>query len=275
MSIYSIIEMKSFIFIRRRLLSVFEDRMEINKELRGKMMVTVLIFAGGTGRSMGPVSKPKQFLALYGKPIIIYTLEHFENHSEIDDIVVVCLEGYINELQGLLQRYGITKVSQIVPGGKTGHDSIYFGLKAMEKKMKEGDIVLIHDGVRPLITEELISDNIKAVKAYGAAITVEPARESIVHSRDGILIDEVPNRNNIYIAKAPQSFLFHQIYEAYQKADHDNIKTIDSAYLCNLYHIPMHMVRSTKNNIKISDPADYYMFRALYEATENQQIFGI
>lgn len=238
-------------------------------------MVSALIFAGGTGRSIGPVSKPKQFLSLYGKPIIIYTLEHFENHHDIDDIVIVCLENYISELQGLLQRYGITKVSQIVPGGKTGHDSIYYGLKAMKTNAKEDDIILIHDGVRPLITEELISDNIKAVKAYGAAITVESSRESVVHSRDGITIDKVPNRNNIYIAKAPQSFLFQQIYDAYERANQDNIKTIDSAHLCNLYHIPMHMVRSTKNNIKISDPADYYMFRALYDAIENQQIFGI
>ena len=238
-------------------------------------MISALIFAGGTGRGVRPYSRPKQFLELYGKPIIIYTLEHFEYYNEIDNIVIVCIESYINELQMLIERYGITKVSKIVSGGKSGHDSIYYGLDALAEGARDDDIILIHDGVRPLITEELISDNIKAVKEYGSAITVEPSRESVVHSENGVVIDNVPNRNTVYIAKAPQSFYYKQIYEAYKMSNRDNIKTIDSAELCSIYNIPIHMVRSTKNNIKISDPADYYMFRALLEATENQQIFGI
>ena len=238
-------------------------------------MVNALIFAGGTGQRAKQSSKPKQFLELYGKPIIIYTLEHFEYHNEIDNIVVVCVKSHINELEILLDRYEITKVSQIVPGGDTGHDSVYNGLMAMKEHTREDDIVLIHDGVRPLITDELISDNIKAVKQYGAAITVEPARESIVHSEDGINISDVPNRNHIFIAKAPQSFYFGQIYDIYEQANSKNIKTIDSAQLGSIFGIPMHLIRSTKNNIKISDPADFYMFRALYEASENQQIFGL
>lgn len=238
-------------------------------------MITALIFAGGTGQRMNSRSKPKQFLDLHGKPIIIYTLEHFEYHEEIDNIVVVCLENWINELTGLLDRYGIKKVTQIVPGGATGHDSIYNGLISMKSSANPEDIVLIHDGVRPLITEELISSNIKAVKEFGTAITVEPARESVVQSEDGSSITAVPNRNLMYIAKAPQSFHFGLILEAYEKAQVDNKKTIDSAHLLSLYNMPMHMVPSTKNNLKITDPADYYMFRALYEATENQQIYGI
>lgn len=238
-------------------------------------MTYALIFAGGTGYGMGPGSKPKQFLELYGKPIIVYTLEHFQNHKDIDEIVVVCIESHIIELQRLLDRFGITKVSLIVSGGKTGHDSIYNGLAALKNKAVDDDIVLIHDGVRPLITEELITDNIEAVKKYGAAITVEPTRESVVQSNDWIKIADVTNRNQVYIAKAPQSFHFKLILDAYEKANRENKKTVDSAQLCSLYDIPMYMVRSTRNNIKISVPEDYYMFKALYEATENQQIFGI
>ncbi|MCX4384135.1 MAG: 2-C-methyl-D-erythritol 4-phosphate cytidylyltransferase, partial [Parabacteroides distasonis] len=90
-------------------------------------MIRTLIFAGGTGQRMNSRSKPKQFLEVHGKPIIIYTIEHFEYHPEVDDIVVVCIKEWIEELQGILKRYGITKVSLIVPGGETGHDSIYFG----------------------------------------------------------------------------------------------------------------------------------------------------
>lgn len=238
-------------------------------------MISALIFAGGTGQRMSLSSKPKQFLELYGKPIIIYTLEHFEYHKEIDDIVIVSVESHINELYSLLHRYGITKVSKIVPGGNTGHDSIYNGLIAMKENAKKDDIVLIHDGVRPLITEELISENINAVRKYGAAITAELARESVVHSIDGLNINNIPNRAEAYIAKAPQSFYYGKILTAYDKASVDNVKTVDSAMLCNIYNIPMHIVESAKNNIKISNSTDFYMFRALYEANENQQIFGV
>ncbi len=234
-----------------------------------------LIFAGGTGKRMNSRSKPKQFLEMHGKPIIIYTLEHFEYHSEIDQIVIVCLADWIEELKGLLKRYGISKVVKIVPGGRTGHDSIYNGLEAMKEFAEEKDIVLIHDGVRPLINEELITQNIKAVQEYGNAITVEAARESVVRSEDGESISEVPPRSEMYVAKAPQSFYYQDILELYERAQENESKTIDSAHLCSLYGVQMHMVPSTKNNLKITEPADYYVYRALYEALEGQQIFGI
>lgn len=238
-------------------------------------MVTALIFAGGAGRRMNSRSKPKQFLEMHGKPIIIYTLEHFEYHEKIDSIVVVCIKEWIEELKGLLRRFSITKVKEILPGGETGHDSICQGLLSMRKFCADEDIVLIHDGVRPLITEELISQNIEAVEKYGSAVTAEAVRESIVRSIDGKNICDVPPREQMYVAKAPQSFYFGRILALYQKAREDGRKTIDSAHLCSLYGEPMHMVASTKNNIKITEPADFYIYRALYEAMEGQQIFGL
>ena len=238
-------------------------------------MVTALIFAGGTGKRMNSRSKPKQFLEMHGKPIIIYTLEHFEYHDRVDRIVIVCLTEWIQELKGLLKRYGITKVTAIVPGGETGHDSIYQGLLAMRDSAEEEEIVLIHDGVRPLINGELITENINAVGKYGNAITSEPARESVVRSLDGESISDVPPRQQMYTAKAPQSFYYQEIRKLYERAQHDGIKTIDSAHLCSIYHVPMHLVASTKNNLKITEPADFYIYRALYEALEGQQIFGI
>lgn len=238
-------------------------------------MVRVLIFAGGSGQRMNSRSKPKQFLEMHGKPIIIYTLEHFEYHEEVDDIVVVCIEGWIEELRGILRRYGITKVSEIIPGGETGHDSICYGLEAMKESSADDDIILIHDGVRPLINEELISLNIEAVRKYGNAITAEAVRESVVRCEDGERISEVPPRSQMYVAKAPQSFYYKDIMELYKKAEKDGIKSIDSSHLCSKYDVSMHIVKSTKNNLKITEPADYYIYRALYEAMEGQQIFGI
>ena len=234
-----------------------------------------LIFAGGTGQRMNARSLPKQFLELHGKPVIFYTLEHFEKHPEIDAVVIVCLKEWIGELKKLLARYGFEKIRHIVPGGNTGYASIYNGLAAMTDDFGNEDIVLIHDGVRPLINEALISSNIAKVKERGNAITAEPVAESIVESKSGELIDAIPRRENMYMAKAPQSFRYGMIWGLYQQAERDGKRSIDSAHLCSLYDVPLYMVESAPNNIKITAPQDYYIFRALYEAYENQQILGV
>ena len=237
-------------------------------------MTTALIFAGGTGQRMNTRAKPKQFLELHGKPIIIYTLEHFEYHSDIDNIIIVCLEKWIRELKHLLQYYTFEKVSQVLPGGDGGDRSIYNGLKALEGICMPGDIVLIHDGVRPLINEELITANIEKVKEWGNAITIEAVTETVVRLNGDDLITEVPLREKMFAAKAPQSFRYGMIWELYQRAAKEGIRTVDSAHLCSLYGVEMHTVKSTPNNMKITQPADYYIFRALYEAMENDQILG-
>ena len=238
-------------------------------------MVIALIFAGGTGHRMNTRSKPKQFLELHGKPVIIYTLEHFQRHEQVDVIVVVCLQNWMNALKMQLQRYGISKVKKIVPGGETGHDSIYLGLCAIAEFATNEDIVLIHDGVRPLITEDLIAENIAVTRRYGNAITVESVRESVVRSHNGNAIDDVPPRSDMYVAKAPQTFIFGDIFFMYKLGQRKHFKSIDSAHLCHEYGVPLHMVKSTSNNLKITEPADYYIFRALYDAMENEQIFGL
>ncbi|MDR0964139.1 MAG: 2-C-methyl-D-erythritol 4-phosphate cytidylyltransferase, partial [Clostridium sp.] len=178
-------------------------------------MNVALIFAGGTGQRMSARAKPKQFLELHGKPIILYTLDHFESHPDIDQIVIVCLKSWIKELEMLLHRYDFTKVVRIVSGGATGHESIYNGLSAMEPMVAPDDIVLIHDGVRPLINEELITANIAKAKEYGSVITVEAATESVVKLDANDCIESVPHRSQMFIAKAPQSFRFGLILEYY------------------------------------------------------------
>ena len=246
-----------------------------NDGQKKQVMTTALIFAGGTGQRMNTKAKPKQFLELHGKPVIIYTIEHFEVHHEIDNIVVICLENWIPELKYMLMQYAFKKVSQIVPGGEGGDMSIFNGLQALAGESASDDIVLIHDGVRPLINKELISANIAKVKEHGVAITVEAAAESVVRVGNGGQITEVPPRAEMYIAKAPQSFRYGLIWDLYQRAQRNCVRTIDSAHLCSIYGVEMHTVRSTPNNIKITAPSDYYIFRALFEAVENEQILGI
>ena len=166
-----------------------------------------VIFAGGVGSRMHSKDLPKQFLKVHGKPIIIHTLEHFEKNSEIDAIAISCVEEWIPYLQELIYKYRIDKVKKIVRGGETGQMSIYNGLlAAQEISQRKNAIVLIHDGVRPLINTELLTANINSVKKYGSAITSGTVKETIVVVDESGLIEQVPSRQKSRVAKAPQSF---------------------------------------------------------------------
>ena len=236
-------------------------------------MVYTVIFAGGVGRRMEINSSPKQFIPIHGKPLIIHTLEKFQQHGEVDGIVIACIETWIDKLWVMLGLYGITKVIDIVPGGDTGHDSIRLALDRLSKEAGAKDIVLIHDAVRPLINKELISENIEAVKEHGSAITSESVRESVVESADGKKIDKVPLRDHMYVAKAPQSFYFGDIYSLYGQALADRLKFIDSAHLCHTYGFPLHLIKSPRHNMKITDPMDYYMCCAIFDVKEREAIW--
>ena len=241
------------------------------------MMNIAVIFAGGVGSRMHSKERPKQFLEMYNKPIIIHTLEHFQNHPMIDEIVVVCIESWISYLNELLYKFRIEKVKKVVPGGETGQLSIYHGLKAAkEVANEEKAVVLIHDGVRPLITEKLITNNIEAVRRYGSAITTAKVKETIlvVNEQDSS-IDYVPSRNNSRVAKAPQSFWLDEILSAQEKALAKGERDwIDSCTLMQEYGFKMHLIDGPSQNIKITTPEDFYTMRAILEAKENEQIYG-
>lgn len=233
-----------------------------------------VIFAGGTGRRMQTKSKPKQFLDLNGKPIIIYTIDLFENHPQIDGIIVVCIEEWIPYLKKQLKKFEINKVGNIVSGGTTGQESIYNGLVAAKEKYGENCNVLIHDGVRPLITEETITDNINCVEEKGNCITCIPATETfVVTQQDGSL--EIPSRKDSLIARAPQSFRLKDILSAHEKARQSGKNDfIDSCTMMSHYGYHMNTIIGPMENIKITTPTDFFVFRAMVEVHENQQIFG-
>ena len=233
-----------------------------------------LIFAGGTGQRMNTKNKPKQFLELNGKPIIIHTIEHFENHPMVDGIIVVCLKDWIPYMKKLLQKFYINKVIGVVEGGDTGQHSIRNGLFALyeNESVPKDSIVLIHDGVRPLINEETITANIECVKANGNSVTVTPAIETIISVTENNEIDEVMDRSICRMARAPQSFILQNIVETHRKADSENFSAIDSAMLMSHYGATLHVVEGPTENIKITTPSDFYIFRAITEARENAQI---
>lgn len=239
-------------------------------------MNIAVIFAGGSGNRMHSKSRPKQFLEYNGKPIIIYTLELFDNHPQIDSIVVVCIESWIPFLHKMLKKFEINKVVTIVPGGSTGQESIFNGLVEAERYSQNDPetVVLIHDGVRPLITEETISDNVKTVRDKGNCITCIPATETfIVKKEDGDL--EIPSRANSLIARAPQSFYLRDIISAHRRALIESKNDfIDSCTMMSHYGYRMNTVIGPIENIKITTPTDYFIFKAMVEIHENQQIFG-
>lgn len=240
-------------------------------------MNIALIFAGGVGSRMNSKARPKQFLELNGKPILIHTIENFETHPEIDAICVVCIESWIPYLKDLLTRNFIRKVRWIIPGGTCGQASIFNGLKTIrnDKSVPSNSIVLIHDGVRPLINAKLISDNIAMVKEKGSAITVSPAIETIVSTDEKDQIISITDRKQCFLARAPQSFLLKDIYAAHEKAIAENkFDMIDSASMMQYYGHSLYTVTGPVENIKITTPMDFYLFRAISEARENSQIFG-
>ena len=219
-----------------------------------------------------------QFLEINGVPIIIRTIEHFENHPQIDGICVVCIEPWIEHLKKLLKRYDIQKVIDIVPGGQDGQESIRNGLYAIERRfLTTTDIVvLIHDGVRPLINEQLITDNIACVLENGSAITIVPATETIATIDDCKRVTGVTDRAMYYIARAPQSFYLADILDAHRKAVAEGISStmIDSAMLMTHYGYKLYTVEGPQENIKVTTPSDFYVCRALLQAKENSQIWG-
>lgn len=237
-----------------------------------------VIFAGGSGTRMNTKSRPKQFLDLNGKPVIIYTIELFDNHTDVDGIVVVCLESWIPFLQKMLKKFEINKVVKVVPGGVSGQDSIFKGLCAAEEYAHEqGDenaIVMIHDGVRPLITEDTITENIAKVKECGSCITCVPAIETvIVDKHDGSLY--IPKRSDCMMARAPQSFYLKDIISAHRRSQQEGKSDfIDSCSMMSYYGYRLGLIQGPMENIKITTPTDYFVLRAMVEVHENQQIFG-
>lgn len=236
-----------------------------------------IIFAGGSGARMG-TGLPKQFLEVNGKPIIIHTLDIFEEHPLIDEIYIACKNEYIEKLKKMVDRYWISKVKNIVPGGATGQDSIYNALSAAAENNTGDAIVLIHDGVRPCITAELIDDVIESVIKNGSAITCTAMYETPVVSHGGKIVEETPSRDDFYTAQAPQSFYLGDILDAHNTVRKENPRyegIVDSCTLMRSLGKEVSIVKGNRGNIKVTTPEDLYIFRAMIQYRETQDVFGL
>lgn len=241
-----------------------------------------IIFAGGAGQRFGS-EIPKQFVRVYGKQIIIHTLDVFESHPEIDEIYIGCIEEWIPYLENLVRYYSISKVKAIIPGGKTGQDTIYKILKRAREDNNDDDIVLIHDGVRPIVTNEEISENIAKVKEHGSAVTCIPFTETPIYSEDGEYIDKTLDRKQIYRGVAPQSFRLGHILAAHEKIrpTDPNYKgvynggtIVDSASLVKAaFNERCAIVKGNPNNMKVTNTKDFHSLLGILQANDMENYY--
>lgn len=235
-------------------------------------MNIALVIAGGSGSRMGQ-DIPKQFLHVDGCPVIIHTLKCFQQHPDIDAIAVVCLNGWETVLQAYANQFEINKLKCVFPGGKTGMESIHngiFGLK--ESGYKDDDLVLIHDSVRPLLSQDIISSNIAICKSFGYAITGIKCREAILESEDGFSSTTSIPRDKLIRTQTPQTFRLGNIIKIHEEAQMKGIK--DSVSSCTLVAevggYEMHIVPGSEKNIKITTVEDLEILKALIHTNKEE-----
>ena len=243
-------------------------------------MNTAIILAAGVGQRMRNGGLPKQFLKLMGKPIIIYTLEKFEESKEIDRVILVCHGSYIEYMQSILQLYQIKKVKEIIIGGSDRQNSLQKGLNAVVKGGgKDEDIVVIHDGVRPRVGLSTIHENIRIARQYGCAITVHPVTESVVITQsEEVNMTDFKKRADTYSMTSPQTFQLGGIVEAYKKIDlyvRREMPLLDAAMVYAESGGRVYLVKEQGINMKITTPEDFYFLKAILEMEENKYIFGM
>lgn len=235
-------------------------------------MNIALLIAGGSGNRMGQ-DIPKQFMHVDGCPIIIHTMNCFQKHPDIDSIAVVCLKGWETVLQAYANQFNITKLKWIFPGGNSGMQSIRNGIYGLKDNgCTAEDLVLIHDSVRPLLGQDIISNNIATCKAYGYAITGIQCREAILESEDGFSAMKSIPRDKLIRTQTPQTFKLGNILKVHEEAKIKGIK--DSVASCTLIAEvggrEMHIVPGSEKNIKITTVEDLEILKALIHTTKDE-----
>lgn len=228
-------------------------------------MNIALLIAGGSGNRMGQ-DIPKQFMHVDNCPIIVHTMKCFQNHPDIHAIAVVCLKGWETVLQSYANQFMIDKLKWIFPGGETGMESIHNGIYGLkEAGCEDEDLVLIHDSVRPLLSQDIISSNIAICKAYGYAVTGIQCREAILESEDGFSTDTSIPRDKLIRTQTPQTFRLKNIIAAHEEAKEKGItnSVASCTLMAELGGRTMHIVPGSEKNIKVTTVEDLEMIKAL------------
>lgn len=226
-------------------------------------MNIALIIAGGSGQRMQQ-QIPKQFLNVNDKPVIIYTLEAFQKHPDIDEIGVVCIDGWHDILKAYARQYKIDKLKWVVPGGENGQGSIRNGVYEAEKRYGREDIILIHDAIRPMVSHDIISDCIVQCRSHGSAITVTPCNTAVLRKTENEASSEVVPRDRLAMTQTPQAFPIGKIADIHRKALEVGItNSVASCTLMIEMGESVHFSIGSETNIKLTTPDDLKIFKAL------------
>ena len=210
---------------------------------------------------------PKQFLTVKDKPVIVYTMECFQKNSNIDGIEVVCLDGWHDVLRAYARQFGISKLENVVSGGKNGQDSIRNGVYELDRHYNPDDIVLIHDAIRPMVSAEIISDNIRVAREYGNAITVIPCAEAMLQTEDGTASSGSYPRDRLKRTQTPQAFRLGQICSLHRRALAAGItNSVASCTLMIEMGEQVYFSAGSEKNVKLTTVEDLDIFRALLTA---------
>lgn len=238
----------------------------INKNWGDCMKNYVILLAGGVGKRMG-ADIPKQFLMVKGKPIIVHTIERFQENSQIDKIVVVCVKEWKDYVEGLVKEYELTKVIWITEGGSTGHDSIRNGVFFLKDKIQPEDFVIVHDAVRPILPQKAIDEVIRVAHEKGNASSSIVCHPPIVYTEDMVSGVKDIDREHVMLTASPQVYNYELVLKYYEKAERENEHnfTFTSSLLIH-YGERVYFAKGTTNNIKITKKEDLALFEALYIA---------
>ena len=234
-------------------------------------MNTAIILAGGTGQRMHQ-EIPKQFINVNDKPLIIYTLEAFQKHPQIDSILVVCIDGWHDILKAYARQNHISKLKWVISGGSTGQESIRNGVFALENECKEDDIVVIHDGIRPLVDENVLSDVIVKCGIYGNAVTSLPYNEQIFVKKDEETTEQYIPRETLRRVSTPQDYKYGTLLRSYKRAFEEKIGIYGSSYTNTMMTDlgeTLHFAAGSDKNIKITTQDDLELFKALLMLKEH------
>lgn len=235
-------------------------------------MNTALIIAGGKGNRMGQ-DIPKQFINVYDKPVIVYTLEAFQNHPLIDSIAVVLIDGWEEMLRSYARQFGISKLDIVVPGGVNGQDSIRNGVMAIAENAGDDDLVLVHDAIRPMISEKIITENIEVCRKKGNAITVIPCQEAMLLSPDGESSSESIARNTLKRTQTPQTFFVKELKKLHEDALAAGItNSIASCTLMVEMGRQVYFANGSEKNIKLTTTDDLEIFKSLLKQEHSDWI---
>ncbi|MCR4668990.1 MAG: 2-C-methyl-D-erythritol 4-phosphate cytidylyltransferase [Clostridia bacterium] len=228
-------------------------------------MNAALIIAGGSGKRMGH-DIPKQFIKIEGKPIIIYTLEAFEQHPGIDAIEVVCLDGWQEILLAYAEKFGISKLKWLVTGGSFAQESIKNGVFGLRDKLSDDDIVIVHDGIRPMVDDDVLTDVIVKCGQYGNAVTSLPYNEQIFVKQDEETTRKYIPRDTLRRVQTPQAYRYGLLYDSYKRAFEEKIGISESSYTNTMMvdlGETLYFAAGSDKNIKLTTQDDLELFRAL------------